>query len=197
MSGRAWRELSVSSACSFATSELSSCTASSSSTILTDGKSPVILRTNIRGWQSRCSGRSFGFTILELMIVVAILSIILSVAMPSLANARRSSNETLALGYLRSVRAAQTMYFARWRRYAESDEELISSGYMSGNSTLVGQNRISGYTFIVDSAGNTWEGRAMPTEPGVTGNLFFYVNSAGVLRFADGEPADENSAAID
>ncbi|MEM7234484.1 MAG: prepilin-type N-terminal cleavage/methylation domain-containing protein, partial [Planctomycetota bacterium] len=44
-----------------------------------------------------------GFTILELMIVVAIIAIIASVALPSLANARKSANEGAAVGNMKAL----------------------------------------------------------------------------------------------
>jgi prepilin-type N-terminal cleavage/methylation domain-containing protein len=51
-----------------------------------------------------------GFTLIEMMIVVAIIAIIAAIAIPSLLAARRSSLETNAVGSCRAYCEAQTMY---------------------------------------------------------------------------------------
>ena len=53
-----------------------------------------------------------GFTLIELMLVVTIIGILASVAMPSLARARASSLEASAIGSLRALNTAQVSFSA-------------------------------------------------------------------------------------
>src|SRR5258708_38327874 len=51
-----------------------------------------------------------GFSLIELLIVVAIILIIASIAIPNLLAARRQTNETAAVGAIRAINTAQISY---------------------------------------------------------------------------------------
>ena len=79
-----------------------------------------------------------GFTLIELMIVIAIIAIIAAIAIPNLLSARLNSNETAAIATLRNIISAQ----AQFQSTARADEnnngvgEYGTFGELSGNNTV-------------------------------------------------------------
>jgi prepilin-type N-terminal cleavage/methylation domain-containing protein len=53
-----------------------------------------------------------GFTLLELIVVVAVIAVISSIAIPGILKARMTADESAAMGSLRAINSAQAAYFA-------------------------------------------------------------------------------------
>ena len=85
------------------------------------------------------------FTLIELMIVIAIIAIIAAIAIPNLLEARKHGNETSAVGSLRTVNASQAVYIERTATQIFGTlENLRAGGYLDD---VLGNGAKQGYNF--------------------------------------------------
>ncbi len=125
-----------------------------------------------------------GFTLVEIMIVVAIIALIAAIAIPNLLRARHNANETAAIGNertlvsaLESFRAAQTppSYPANLPVLSAANPQYVSAALTAGAR--------QGYTFTyVQVSANQYTLTAAPVVANVTGTRNFFVDETGVIR---------------
>ena len=147
-----------------------------------------------------------GFTLLELMITVALIAIILAAAIPNLAAARRSSNEAAAIGNLKAIASMMEQFRTRFGGYPSNWTVIRSSGYLEGfngevkpvydgASNVAGKN---GYSFVISSiSGIPWRVFAVCNELGTTGNRNFYTDATGILTHDSPGLATPSSPPVD
>jgi type IV pilus assembly protein PilA len=135
-----------------------------------------------------------GFTLIELMIVVAIIAIIAAIAIPNLLRSRMQSNESAAIGNCRTVVGAQVAYHAANYAYSADFDSLTGAtpSFLDGNWA----GAKNGYTYTMGGGGTSFTVNADPELMDTTGSKGFFTDASGVIRFAVGAAADATSSPI-
>jgi type IV pilus assembly protein PilA len=148
--------------------------------------------------------RQKGFSLIELLIVVAIILIIAAIAVPNLIVARMSANEASAVQSIRTIQSAETAYALTYptQGFSTSLSALSDGGTSPCNATaaqaclidsILASGTKSGYTItwsgdgLTPSVGYTINGD--PIVRNSTGRRSFFTNYPGVVRYSDSRPA--------
>ena len=136
-----------------------------------------------------------GFSLIELLVVVAIILIITAIAIPNLLRSRMAANEASAVGSLRTVNAACINYSSTWGTGFPVSLSYLGPGKPATATaadlvdTLVSGGTKSGYTLIYVSGAptngkiSTYTISASPVVPGKSGGRYFFTDQSGVIRY--------------
>lgn len=120
-----------------------------------------------------------GFSLLELLIVVAIILIIATIAIPSLLRSRQAANESSAVANVRSINTSQVTYLGSAGGNFGTMSDLITAGLLDSRFT----GAVSGYSFSIVASGTDYTASAVPTSVN-SGRYGYYSTPEGVVRYA-------------
>jgi type IV pilus assembly protein PilA len=140
---------------------------------------------------------SKGFSLIELLIVVAIILIIAAIAIPNLLRSRIAANQASAVGSLRTLNTSEVTYSSTFNVGFTQNMGYLQPPAANGNPSSTAAGLIdsvlaagtkSGYSFTyspgpTDSSSkiNTYSFTAVPISSS-TGTNFYYTDQSGVIR---------------
>ncbi|MFZ0798814.1 MAG: prepilin-type N-terminal cleavage/methylation domain-containing protein [Terriglobales bacterium] len=142
-------------------------------------------------------GKQKGFSLIELLIVVAIILIIAAIAIPNLLRARIASNESAAVGALRTLNTAQVSYNSTYSTVGFASTLTDMAGTTCANTaptsnsaclidSALGSGTKSGYLFTISGVSGTpaasYQFVASPVGPNQTGVRYFCSFADAVIR---------------
>jgi prepilin-type N-terminal cleavage/methylation domain-containing protein len=135
-----------------------------------------------------------GFSLIELLIVVAIILIIAAIAIPNLLRSRMAANEASAVGSTRTINTAEITFNSTYPTVGFGT--LAALGGAGGSATGAGlidsvlaAGSKSGYLFTVATAGATSGGPSTTytvngdPQNSQTGQRHFFSDQSGVIRY--------------
>ena len=145
-----------------------------------------------------------GFSLIELLIVVAIILIIAAIAIPNLIKSKMAANEASAVGSVRTINTSEVAY-------ASACPSLGFTTTISdfGTTTCPGAANLldsqlvtgtkSGYTFTLGGGSGTpvvtYTVNANPLSAS-SGTRYFFSNESGVIRYKTGGQAGTADSAL-
>ena len=151
-----------------------------------------------------------GFSLIELLIVVAVMLIIAAIAIPNFIRSRMRANETAAVQNLRNITTANTVYLITYGvGFTDSLAKLGGNAVIVDSSaaglidSVLSSGLKTGYTYtytvlLTDAAGQvvSYSITAEPTTVGATGDRYFYTDQTSIIRQNNGGPAGASDSPI-
>jgi len=139
-----------------------------------------------------------GFTLVEIMIVVAIIALLAAIAIPNVLRGRTTANESAAIGNMRALVSSLEMFRSVNNLYPVTANWVLDMyttptpdfGPPSFNHVMTGADPASvsqGYLYnYTSTTGAVYNIVALPQVPGNTGTRSFFLDESGLIRHCTG-----------
>src|SRR5579871_3436711 len=133
--------------------------------------------------------RRRGFSLIELLIVIAIILVIAAIAVPQMNKQLMAAHEMAAIRQITTIHQAETQYYSQFGRYAVSLTELGPPA--SGNPgpaaadlipKVLADGKNSGYVFAVQASPTGYAVTATPEAFNSSGRRTFFSDQTLVVR---------------
>ena len=136
-----------------------------------------------------------GFSLIELLIVVAIIGIIAAIAVPNLLQSKAAANEASAISAIRNLVTSHITYSATLGAgsYAADLSVLQAASLID---SVLGSGTKDGYSFSSSGGSNAFTINADPLNAGSTGTRYFFSDESGVIRYNTAGTANNSSSPL-
>ena len=130
-----------------------------------------------------------GFSLIELLIVVAIILIIAAIAIPNLLRSKIAANQASAVASLRTLNTSSVLYDTNYQFYPGSIAAMGTSGSATSASadlidSVLATGQKSGYDFVWSGGGAAATQYAINANPlsNSSGTVYYYTDQSLVIR---------------